>query len=312
MTTEDGTILNSYLQHCSYEKNLNSLTLKAYRLDLRQFFVFIEGKSKACLVDRELLKSYTKHLFEEHLKESSIKRKLVCLKAFFGFLEDEGLINPSPFQRLRFSIRMPKRIPEVMNMTDVTALINLARCRARKNSRGSHSRSYLFLLQDSIIIELLFATGMRVKELSNLNVEDIDVTRRIIKVYGKGSKERILPVPNDDVLKLLTSFLGLRSKWQPTTQWLLTNKMNRRMSTQSIRTLIHRYVNQAKLKKRITPHTFRHTIATMLLENGTDIRFVQTFLGHSSILTTQLYTHASEAAQRRAITLNHPRNLLKR
>lgn len=311
MTTGDILIFNSYLQHCSYEKHLNTLTLKAYGLDLKQFFSFIEGKSEICLVDRELIKAYLKYLFEVPLKETSIKRKLVCLKTFFAFLEGEELIKASPFQRLRFSIRVPKRIPEVMNMTDIRELIGLVKRRLDEKPNSSDLRQHFELVQEAVIIELLFATGMRVKELSNLNVEDIDMSRKIIKVYGKGSKERILPIPNGEILKLLISFLVVRSRLSPHGTYLLINKTDVRMSTQSIRALVHRYAAEAKLKKRITPHTFRHTIATMLLENGTDIRFVQTFLGHSSILTTQLYTNASEMAQRKAITLNHPRNLIR-
>lgn len=311
--------LKSYLEHCRYEKNLSPLTLKAYELDLNHFLQCMGKEREVVDVDKELIKSYIKVLFDKPLKEASVKRKVVALKAFFAYMEAEGLLGLNPFHNVRVSIRTPKIIPMVMSLADVLSMINLINNElAQERNCAPGDIDFLIcgngkgfrLFRDLLIIKLLFATGMRVRELSNLNIDDIDIARGVIKVNGKGSKQRIIPIPNEQFSKLILSFIKLREKQDDGMKCLLKNRLNKRMDTQSIRTIIRKHVIKAGLQKRITPHVFRHTIATMLLENGTDIRFVQTFLGHSSILTTQLYTHASEAAQRKAIILNHPINFL--
>lgn len=170
------------------------------------------------------------------------------------------------------------------------------------------SYQHLRLLEDIIILEMLFATAVRVSELCDLRFSDIDLIRNVIKVVGKGSVERMIAIPNEEVRSLISLYRDVRSNRSPDSQWLLTNRLGRKMNPQSVRAMVCKYKVQAKLSKRITPHTFRHTTATMLLENGTDIRIVQSLLGHSSISTTQLYLHVSNSAQQRIITMNHPRN----
>jgi len=307
-----------YIGHCKYEKNLSPLTLKAYQIDLKQFFIFAADIRETQQVNRDFIRRYLRHLFEKQLKVTSIRRKMICLKSFFHFLECEDYLEVSPFHKLDLAIRIPQNIPEVMNMTDIRLLISLPKIELEKLYKCAFQeidfpkitkRSDIYALQNVIILEILFATGMRVNELSKLNIEDVDNIRKIIKVNGKGSKQRILPIPNADVATILTSFVALKRLLSPTGEWLLFNRLHRRMSTQSIRNVVRKYVIQSQINKRVTPHTFRHTTATMLLENGTDIRYVQSLLGHNSITTTQLYTHVAETAQRRIITLNHPRNL---
>jgi integrase/recombinase XerD len=205
-----------------------------------------------------------------------------------------------------------------MNLTDIKLLLSLPKRELEEKNNCAFSeinfsqrqnRKYTTVLQNAVILELLFATGMRVFELSNLHTDDIDLIRRVVRINGKGSRQRIVPIPNDEIVKLLISYMGIERIQMENQRWLLTNRLNRRMKTQSIRTVVRKYVDKAQLNRRITPHTFRHTTATMLIENGTDIRFVQSLLGHNSIVTTQLYIHVAEATQRRIITLNHPRNL---
>lgn len=318
MAYKFGELFDLYIGHCKYEKNLSPLTLKAYQIDLKQFFFFATDIHETQQVNRDFIRRYLRHLFEKQLKVISIRRKMICLKSFFHFLECEDYLEMSPFRKLNLAIRIPQNIPEVMNMTDIRLLISLPKIELEKSLKRTFQEIDLskitkcrdiYALQNVIILEILFATGMRVNELSKLNVEDVDIIRKVIKVNGKGSKQRILPIPNADVATILTSFVALRRQLSPTGEWLLFNRLYKRMSTQSIRNIVRKYVIQSQLNKRVTPHTFRHTTATMLLENGTDIRYVQSLLGHNSITTTQLYTHVSEIAQRRIITLNHPRNL---
>ncbi len=188
MVTSDWKLLDSYLQHCGYERHLGALSLKAYGIDLRQFLLFISGRSDFHQVDKETLKAYLKHLFGVPLRESSVKRKITCLKGFFAFLEAEQVIEESPFHKMKFSIKIPRRLPEVMNIRDVTELITLAKQNLEKRKSTTREKidlsscvehGDLVAFQDLIIIELLFATGMRVKELSSLNVGDIDLVRRL-------------------------------------------------------------------------------------------------------------------------------------
>lgn len=306
-----------YLEHCRYEKNLANLSLKAYRLDLNQFFQFIHGEVVISQIDKGYIKNYLRYLFEIPLKETSVRRKIICLKSFFSYLEFEGILETSPFRKIKLSIRIPKNVPEVMNMTDVRTLLALPKRELEKKKNCAFNELDIMkcsgfqemqLLQHVMIIEILFSTGMRVRELSNLNRDDLDFSRNIIRINGKGSKQRIIPIPSQEVSTMLRSYVALKMKEPSSSNCLLTNRLRKRMDTQSIRGIIRKYVTTAHIQKRITPHTFRHTTATMLLENGTDIRFVQALLGHNSIVTTQLYTHVSESAQRNVITLHHPRN----
>lgn len=311
--------IKSYLEYCRYGKNLSPLTLKAYELDLKGFLSFAEKRTGPEVPVKEVIRDYVKGLFDRSLREASIKRKTISLKAFFNYLENEDVLGENPFRGLRLSIRIPKNIPTVMSMTEVSKLIGLPKIELEEEKKSSFDKIDLLnctkkkemhILRDLLIMELLFATGMRVGELSKVDTDDVDILRGVIKVNGKGSKQRILPIPNGNITMMLSSFIELRTQQKDELKFLFKNRLDKRLDTQSIRAIIHKYSVKANLRKRITPHVFRHTVATMLLENGTDIRFVQTFLGHSSILTTQLYTHASEAAQRKAIVLNHPINSL--
>lgn len=307
-----------FIAHCKYERNLSPLTIKAYQIDLRQFRTFLGEAIDPQRIGKELIKDYLRHLFEKGLKGTSVRRKMICLKAFFCFLECDEVLETSPFQKLQLSIKQSNKLPDVMNLNDIRLLINLSRKELPKTDLIASHRidasrhsdfSAVRKLQGVVILELLFATGMRVGELSRLDIEDLDISRRVIKVNGKGSRQRIVPIPNDEVARLLESYETLRKRFSGAMNCLLPNRLRTRMSTQSIRMLVKKHVLKAQLQKRITPHTFRHTTATLLLENGTDISFVQSLLGHQSITTTQLYTHVAEIAQRRAIVLNHPRNL---
>lgn len=310
----------NYLASLKYERNLSPLTIKAYHLDLEQFLRIVGDNVEREELTKEFVQKYIRQLFEKHLGDTSIRRKAICVKSFLSFLEYERVIEENPFHKMRFSIKIPKKIPEVMNLEEIKSLLGHSRKEFEEKSgadgkNGRHIAQARFAelqpLQHLVILEILFCTGMRVSELSSLNSDDIDLVRNIIKINGKGSKQRIAPIPNNQVAESLALFIKLRKKGRRKAKWLLQNRLGRRMSAQSIRLIIKNDVRSLKFGKRITPHTFRHTTATMLLENGTDIRYVQSLLGHASILTTQIYTHVSETAQRKFITLNHPRNQLK-
>ena len=175
-----------------------------------------------------------------------------------------------------------------------------------ENSRHN-SYTYKAQIRNIAIIELLFATGVRVSELSQLQCKDVDLMHAVIKVYGKGSRERIIQICSEDVISILNEYKELI---QPTTSFFI-NRFGHEISAQSIRLLVKRCVKELRLSKHITPHTFRHTFATLLLEEDVDIKYIQSLLGHSSIVTTQIYTHVNSNKQKTILYQKHPRNKIE-
>ncbi len=311
--------LDEYFRHCQYDKNLNKLTLKAYKQDLTQFNNLIGTPTTITDLTKENIRNYIKALFDQKLKESSIKRKVASLKAFLRFLEYEDQILVSPFRKLNIQIRIPKRVPRFLSLNDVQvlfysvknelALIHPLRNNVEQDGQAGFTK-YYYSLQKLVILEILFVSGVRVSELCNLNIEDIDLNKKVIKVSGKGSKERSVVITHVETIKTLSEFITLRRAIQVDSGALLINRLKKRMQTQSIRNMLKNFSTETKLPMKTTPHMFRHTVATLLIENGIDTRFVQKFLGHSSIITTQIYTHLSTNAEREMISKNHPRNQL--
>jgi integrase/recombinase XerD len=180
---------------------------------------------------------------------------------------------------------------------------------ANRNERLRQDRCSNLAIRDIALFELLFSSGMRVSEISNLRVGAVDLERRAILVRGKGNKERLIPICDPDVHAALIAYVGLPGRQREADAFFFINRFGRRLSEQSIRMALKRHAKAAKLEK-ITPHVFRHTVATMLLEQGVDLRFIQTFLGHSSIVTTTIYAHVNDKSQREVLTHRNPRRLL--
>ncbi len=318
MTTVSNA-LESYLLHSKYEKNLSNLTIKAYKQDLNQFQYFTGSNLDIKELDKELIRKFLQYLFQLKLKETSIKRKLASVKVFLRYLEYEDLIQVSPFRKLNIRIKIPRKTPKFLSLHDVKMLFKASKTNCavshlyieNKPSECELDKKQFVNFQMLVIIELLFATGIRVSELCNLDVDDVDINKKVIRVLGKGSKERIIPVTHQETLRILETFLKLKRKLDVAFTPLLANRLRKRMQPHSVRLLLCDLSKNAGLTTKITPHMFRHTLATMLIENGIDIRFVQKLLGHSSILTTQIYTHLSTSAQRHTIAKKHPRNNLK-
>lgn len=309
--------INSYLFHCNYEKRLSQATIKAYKLDLNQFVSFLQCKYEISQIDKNTIKDFLQFLYQKNLKETSIRRKMISLKAFFSYLEREQILISNPFRDLQIRLKLTRKLPEIMNLEEVKALLSMAKSELESSAKKRfieielsklQSPKSITMFQNVIILELLFCTAMRVNELCNLDFQSVDLVRHTIRIMGKGSKERIIRIPNDEVMRLVSLFRTLRQNSSKGATFLFANRLMRRLNPQSVRTLINKYRVQAQITKRITPHIFRHTTATMLVENGTDIRIVQSLLGHSSIVTTQIYIHVSDFAQGQIIALNHPRN----
>jgi integrase/recombinase XerD len=298
----------AFLAHCEFERNFSRHTIKAYRLDLAQLKRFILTKMPlpdVSRMDRSSLREYSRTL--SHYKPRTQRRKLAAVKSLFAFLEREGLIEVNPTQTLRLDIRLGRVLPRTMSFADLGHFFR--RLYSRLESRVKCGRAKDLAVRDIALFELLFSSGMRVSELSNLRVATVDLERRAVLIHGKGNKERLIPICNTEVQAALIAYTKTYHRGRDGDEYFFTNRFGRRLSEQSIRILLRQHATAVGLEK-ITPHIFRHTVATMLLEQGVDLRFIQTFLGHSSIVTTTIYAHVDDKSQRHVLNHRHPRRLL--
>lgn len=290
-------LVQQYLETAEYEKKLSPHTVKAYHIDLSQFITFSEGK----MMNRELLSQYIKHL-NEHFSPRSVKRKIASVRAFYRALEVNGQINDNIFEKMCIRINTPKQLPRTIPEDMVKSLL--------QSAYDSHECSHRWRLRDTLVLELLFGTGMRVSEICALSQESFllsDESLHLI-IHGKGSKERILQISTPELLALAQQYCIEFSAEIRAHQHILINNRGLPLSPQSVRRIINKYIENAHIPIRITPHMFRHTFATSLLDAGVDVRYIQSMLGHSSISTTQIYTHVTTQRQTLLLAQNHPRN----
>lgn len=312
MTVQDA--IAQFLFHCQYEKNLSPKTLKAYSIDLRQFRVHLEaelGVTDIAGVDKVVIRTYIKKLFGD-LAEKSVKRKVATLKSLFHHLEREDEILVNPFRKIDVRIKEKKRLPRTIPLSDLERLFRHL-YRLKGQMRDRESNAYLVLVRDIAVVELLFATGARVAEVCNLITADVDLRRGQARILGKGGRERILPFWDDELSRLLGEYIALSREpgQSQETGHFFRNRRGRRLSEQSVRMVLRKHARGAGLRIAITPHMLRHSLATLLLEEGMDIRYIQHLLGHSSIATTQIYTEVRAGGQRRALAQKHPRRKLR-
>lgn len=294
----------SYLDFCKYQKNLNEKTLKAYGIDLRQFAEYIQPSSQE--LSRAILTDFITELHKKY-KPKSAKRKIASIKAFFAFLEYEEIIQVNPFARINVKFKEPYLLPRTIPLKTIEMIFGIAYREAHELEQYPSCQS-VTALRDIAVLELLFATGVRVSELCNLCIDNIDLEQGNIKIYGKGAKERMVQIANAQVLQALKKYYQAFQPDIDAVGYFFVNRLHRRLSEQSVRFMINKYATKCNLSGHVTPHMFRHSFATLLLEEDVDIRYIQKLLGHSSITTTQIYTHVATAKQREIITLKHPRN----
>lgn len=301
-------IIPRYLEFCRTQKRLDEKTLKAYRIDLRQFaeHVNADRSLEVSEISREMLECYIAIMHREY-KPKTVKRKLASLKALFHYLEYEEIIVTNPFNRMRVKFREPVILPKTIPLFAVEKFLTTM----YKDYEGAITKGQKeVVLRDIAIIELLFATGMRISELCTLTPGDVDMHDRTILIYGKGSKERRIQIGSDTVAEVLGDYAAIY--WEKMQRYgrFFVNQEGRPVSDQSIRRMINRYAKKAGIGLHITPHMFRHTFATSLLEEDVDIRYIQEMLGHSSIHITEIYTHVTLSKQRDILITKHPRNRL--
>jgi len=304
------TTINEFLTHCKFEKNLNSKTLKAYKTDLSQFLNFIENedvRGDIRKIDKTILKKYLQKL--SSLKTKTIKRKMACLKAMFNYLEYENDDFYSPFRRLKIRLKEAFVLPTVMTIDEIRQILNTLY--QSLDTMDRKTQKYKSMVRNIAVIELLFATGMRVSELCQLKISDVDLEQNSLKIFGKGNKERVIQICQEETIQALQSYINLFSHHDQPDQPFFINRLGNDLSTQSVRIMVKNLIKQSNINKHITPHTFRHSFATLLLEEDVDIKYIQTLLGHSSITTTQIYTHVSTEKQKKILLTKHPRRKIK-
>jgi len=295
--------INTYLEYCRYQKNLSDKTLKAYRIDLNQFNDFCL-KAKLNL-DKDSINKYIMSLYSIY-KVKTIKRKIASLKALSTYLVFEEIILNNPFNKIKAVFKEPKLLPKTIPIDNISLILN----KVYKELEIAKGYYYKSILRDISVLELLVGTGLRVSELCNILINEINLESGYVKIFGKGSKERVLNISNKEVLGLLKQYKKAFHNGKNSDYFFL-NKRGERLSEQSVRFMIKKYANQIKIDLHITPHMFRHTFATMLLEEDVDIRYIQSILGHSSITTTQIYTHVTSNKQKEILTLKNPRNKIQ-
>ncbi len=301
-------VINKFLFHCEFEKRLSSKTLKAYSIDLKQYKAFLVNRNVAetLLMTKEDLKEYLQ--FISTFKPKTIKRKIATVKALFNFLEFEELIEINPFRKVKIRIKEPMILPRVMDIQEATKIFTIAYQELDKMRDNKESYSFKEKNRDIAALELLFGTGVRVSELCTLKHSDIGIGFSSIRVNGKGNKERNIQIINKDIKEALQNYYRLFSSDIENQKYFFINRLGNRLSEQSVRLMIRKYRKKCQITKNITPHVFRHTFATLLLEQDVDIKYIQNLLGHSSIMTTQIYTHVSTEKQTEILQNKHPRN----
>jgi integrase/recombinase XerD len=288
-----------FLRDCANVRKLSEHTTRAYRLDLARFTRFAGAKAEVTSFDRTVLLQYVEHLFtEHHLKETSAKRHVASLRSLFRWLEDGGRVPDDPFRGAKLRIRLPRRLPRVLSRAELATILE-------HRPAGDFSS-----ITARISAELLFATGIRVAELASIRDDDIDLTAGVITIIGKGSRQRRVYIPDADIRELVVAYRHARNAREHTTESFLVNSRGGPASPQYIRRLVRTLGENAALTRRVTPHMFRHSVATYLLEEGVDIRYVQRLLGHRSIVTTEIYTHVADAALKSRVIERHPRKVI--
>ena len=293
--------MEQYLEFCKYRKELNRNTLKAYRIDLEQYLSFI----KKDFLLKTRIEEYITELHKKY-KQKTVKRKIASIKAFYRYLEEEERLEGSnPFTKIRVKFKEIESLPRIIPRNDIERLLNHMYDVMKQS--GQEATIY----RDLSVIEMFFATGARVYEISNLKIQDIDLDNGIIKLFGKGSKERYVQIGSPEVLEVVKEYYRLNQQEIDKSGFFFVNRQGKRFSEQSIRRMIRKYSCQAGISIHITPHMFRHSVATYLLEEGVDIMYIQKILGHSSIKTTQIYLHVASKKQMEILKERHPRNQMR-
>ncbi|MDQ3280573.1 MAG: tyrosine-type recombinase/integrase [Acidobacteriota bacterium] len=296
-----------FLEHGQTVRNLSDRTLRAYQSDLAQFHVHMSD-TPTVEITADDLEVYLDKLGGGPYRDTSIRRKVAALKVFFRFLEEQGIVTESPARKLKIKKPVENRVPTVLSSREVRALLAAPKeqvaelATLRDQSAGSRNR-YFCAIRDNVILELLFLTGIRIGELVALNVGDVDLDRKQIQITGRATRGRLVTLATEDMVESMRQYIEMRAERSLSTPALFVGRSGTRLTIYSIENIFKKHVRLAEIKRHVTPHSLRHTMAAMLVSSGTDIKEVQEILGHASILSTQVYTRLP--IQKRGRTQNN-------
>ncbi len=288
--------INKYLEYLKVVKKYSDKTIESYYDDLTLYNEFLGNNFINILdIDYDTVKEYMKYLYSLNISKSSISRKLSSIRGLYNYLVREDIVKDNYFNRIN-NPKKDKYLPKFLKDEEVNKIFEVCKYDTPINQRNS------------VIIELLYATGIRVSELVNIKISDIDINERTIKVLGKGSKERMV-IFNNHTKKAIEIYLndGYHEFNKLSSGYLILNKDGNKLSERYIRNIINKLVTKAGLDIKISPHTFRHTFATDMLEDGSDLMTVKELLGHESLNTTSIYTHVTNEQIRKVYEMAHPR-----
>jgi len=289
---KEDSNLRSFLNYLFVDKGLSNNTVKAYEADISSFFQWLDNEDlKYKNLQEDHINQYISFLFQRKMRSSSVNRKISSIKSFYIFLVKRNFLKNSPLNDL-VTPKQEKYLPESMSEAEVDKLLNSPDVSNKIENR------------DKAMIEMLYATGMRISELVNLKITDVDMKRCVVKVFGKGSKERLVPF-GETALDSLRSYLNERE--QSSSKEIFLSNRGKKMTRVAFWQRVKVYLIRENLKNSISPHTLRHAFATHLLNRGADLRSVQLLLGHSDLSTTQIYTHIAKQRLSDVLKKHHPR-----
>jgi len=298
-------LILEYLEDCRTQKRLNDKTLHAYLTDLTQFIAFI-GVVSVSEITSQQLQSYVRHLNSTY-KPKTVKRKIASIKAFYRHLEYHEIVSLNPWRKVQCKFREPQSLPRTIPLYVTQSFFS---CIYKQINYAGTLYQRRNALRDAAVCELLFATGMRIFELCALTPADINLNENIVLIHGKRSKERIINIGNKQVHDILVAYKHAYMHEIQQSNHFFVNQKGRPFSDQAVRRMMNHYASIAHIEQHITPHMWRHTFATELLNADVDIRYIQQMLGHSSIRTTEIYTHCSTHKQKEILEQKHPRNAM--
>ena len=292
-------LIESFISYLKDERNFSSYTIKNYRIDLKQLLLYLNERGSLYLmpqrIDHEVARRFLFWLEKKNYDRRSLARKIAACRSFFKYLYREGETKVNPFKLLS-TPKLQKKLPNFLYLDEITRVINAAKGDAP------------IVLRDRAILELLYATGIRVSEMIRLRADDLDLTEGEMRVFGKGRKERIV-IMGSHAIRALREYrdIGRPKLNKRGMKQLFISREGTPLTDRSVQRVVGRYARMAGITKRITPHTLRHTFATHLLEGGADLRSVQELLGHKSLSTTQIYTHITKERLKSIYDNFHPR-----
>lgn len=312
MAKKRNYYVNDFINFLAIERNLSKRTLKEYGHDLKIFFEYfapyLDEELTLSTIDERTIREFLTFLrMNKNYTPSALNRKISTLKAYFKFIEDEGYLEKSPMNRVK-TVKMGKHIPKVFSQNEVSDILDAPEKETKLKSGNKEKRSYKLpfdpKVRDKAILELFYATGMRIAELSGLNVNGLDFDKKMIKVTGKGNKQRMV-LMNDTTAEALNDYLTARPR--TSSPALFLNRNLRRLSIRGIQKMFKKYLLKSGISKEGSPHTMRHSFATHLLEGGADLVSIKELLGHENLSTTQIYVNIAMQRIKKVYEESHPR-----